>query len=198
MMMPTVQWYMRQKFPDVCQMTTDELNKHLTSVPTNNDIGLKLTDETINFPRNIVVIDSRRQDEFDVSHIPNSKLVHFPTDQETLLNFLTEESRKHETSSAKNSDKKNLEIVCYCSLGYRSSILAQRMATVVKTDIFLSRKDIKLYNLEGSIFKWANENKHMIDLNEKTTKFAHPFSYTFCAFLQKANWKWTPDIKEKI
>ena len=84
--------------------------------------------------------------------------------------------------------------MCYCSLGYRSSILAQRIQSFANEDPDFSDKNIKAWNLEGSIFKWANEGRQMKDLNEKPTIFAHPFSYTFCMFLQKDYWKWTPDV----
>ena len=190
-----VHWYVQHKFPGVNQITTDELDKQLCAQQlTNVANNLPLTERlSITTTKTFVVVDSRRKDEFEVSHIPNAKRVHFQSADESLLNFLTEESVKHESIY---SEKANLNIVCYCSLGYRSSILAKRMTELIKNNSVLSRKDISVWNLEGSIFKWANESKQMTDLNEKTTTFAHPFSYTFCAFLQKQFWKWTPDAKD--
>uniref|UniRef100_K1QEU7 Uncharacterized protein n=1 Tax=Magallana gigas TaxID=29159 RepID=K1QEU7_MAGGI len=48
-------------------------------------------------------------------------------------------------------------------------------------EIDLSRKDaastnLSVYNLEGSLFKWANENRHMVNIRGETTKFAHPYN----------------------
>lgn len=44
--------------------------------------------------------------------------------------------------------KPDSHIVVYCSVSYRSSILARRLQDMGFTNV---------YNLEGSIFKWANE-----------------------------------------
>jgi len=41
-------------------------------------------------------------------------------------------------------------IVVYCSVGYRSSALAEKLARAGMTNVF---------NLEGSIFAWANEGR---------------------------------------
>ena len=42
---------------------------------------------------------------------------------------------------------------------------------------------IKVYNLEGSIFKWANEKRLMIDHRDRKTIYAHPFSTIWSKFL---------------
>ena len=34
-----------------------------------------------------------------------------------------------------------------------------------------------LLNMEGSIFKWAIENRELIDENGKATKYLHPYSW---------------------
>ena len=186
-------WYVRQKFPDVCHMTTDDLDTRLNRTSISNQPDE--TSKTISEPKNpIVIVDCRRRDEFEVSHIPDAKCLHFQTEDRILLDFLLEETQKYLNIDTATDE---INVVCYCSLGYRSSMLAQRIEKLTKSDSALNRKSIKVWNLEGSIFKWANENRHMIDTNKKPTKFAHPFSYTFCMFLQKDYWKWTPDVKEE-
>ena len=189
-----VLWYVRRKFPSVCHMTTNDLESLLNGTSTYEEKDI--ASQKIYDRRNpVVIVDCRRKDEFEVSHIPNSKHLHFQTNAESLLAFLAEESDKHVNI---DSVKEELNVVCYCSLGYRSSMLVERIDKLTKTNPLLSSKNIKVWNLEGSIFKWANENKQMKDLNDKPTKFAHPFSYTFCMFLQRDYWKWTADAKEDI
>ena len=180
--------YIKSKFSDVNHISTDDLEKR--NFGSTCDFEIPSTkDET---EQKHAIIDCRRQDEYEVSHIPGAKHVHFQIKDEELKKVLLEE-----TENISNTDHDELNIVCYCSLGYRSSILARRIQSFAKDDPDLSDRNIKAWNLEGSIFKWANESRRMIDLNEKSTKFAHPFSYTFCMFLQKQYWKWTPDVNNE-
>lgn len=56
---------------------------------------------------------------------------------------------------------KDREVVVYCSIGYRSGLLVQKLRQEGAT---------KVYNLEGSIFLWANQGRA---LEGGTT--VHPF-----------------------
>ena len=50
---------------------------------------------------------------------------------------------------------------------------------------------VKPLNLEGSIFKWANENKPLVDSNNNVTKLVHPVAYKYgLPYLKWTNWKW--------
>ncbi|KAK7476427.1 hypothetical protein BaRGS_00032352 [Batillaria attramentaria] len=40
----------------------------------------------------------------------------------------------------------------------------------------VSDKDVQVYNLEGSIFKWANEGRPMVTSSGQKTRLCHPFS----------------------
>lgn len=42
-----------------------------------------------------------------------------------------------------------------------------------------------MYNLEGSIFKWANENRQMVDHKNRSTVYAHPYNAVFGKLLKK-------------
>ena len=181
--------YIRRKFAGVDHISTDEFCSRAKF--TENDAQKSQDKEHSN---NVyLTIDCRRKDEFEVSHIPNSKNLHFQTDDASLINFLVEEQNKlFDTDSANTK----LNIVCYCSLGYRSSTLAQRIENLKSSHTTLRDKNIKTWNLEGSIFKWANEKRPMTDLNNLPTKFVHPFSYTFCMLLEREYWKWSPDLKQ--
>ena len=39
--------------------------------------------------------------------------------------------------------------------------------------------ELRAYNLEGSIFKWANEGRKMIDCACQETKHCHPYNLVF-------------------
>lgn len=60
--------------------------------------------------------------------------------------------------------------------------------TFVKTNCFSdiqNRDAVHVYNLEGSIFKWANENRPMVDVKDKATIYAHPYNAVFQHLLRK-------------
>ena len=42
-----------------------------------------------------------------------------------------------------------------------------------------------VHNLEGSIFKWANEGRPMVDNEGKPTKYCHPYNTVFGLTLSK-------------
>ena len=105
-----------------------------------------------NHPRDIQLIDTRQAEEFRVSHLPQAK--HIPD---------------LETAKATLNPKKT--IVAYCSVGYRSSRLAEQLQTLGYNQV---------WNLEGSIFQWANEGRLLIH-NQQLTKKVHPYSQ---------NWQW--------
>ena len=68
-------------------------------------------------------------------------------------------------------DKKNIpkekNIVIYCSIGYRSEKIGEKL-------LRLGYKNV--YNLYGSIFEWANEKYPLVGSNGKTTDRVHGYN----------------------
>ncbi len=124
----------RNKYPDVKQLRTDELYSWLTD-PDNKPV---------------IIIDARAKEEFHVSNISGS--MNIPYDKDPLKHF-----------TCINPDS---PIVVYCSVGYRSSILVGKLQDMGFT---------KVYNLEGSIFKWANEGKPIVQ-DKVTVHKVHPYN----------------------
>ncbi len=62
---------------------------------------------------------------------------------------------------------KDTPIVTYCSVGYRSSEFAQRLKAAGFSNV---------QNLEGSIFKWANEDRPLVRDDGKAAEKVHPYS----------------------
>jgi rhodanese-related sulfurtransferase len=133
----------RDKYPDVKQLRTDDLHSWLT--------------DTRSGP--IIIIDARAKEEFRVSHITGARNI--PYDKDPL---------KHLTDI-----KPDNPIVVYCSVGYRSSILARRLQDMGFTNV---------YNLEGSIFKWANEDRPLVQ-NQTTVYKVHPYDAHWGNLLEK-------------
>lgn len=125
----------RRQFSHVKQLNTATLAHWLE----NRDLKLQL-------------IDTRKPEEYAVSHLPQAK--HIP-DLET----------------ARKSLDPDIPIVAYCSVGYRSSRLAEQLQQLGYNQV---------WNLEGSIFQWANEGRILIK-NSQPTQNVHPYNQI---------WKW--------
>jgi len=70
-----------------------------------------------------------------------------------------------------------VKVVCYCSVGYRSSYLAQQLQCELDKPVYLEKKSkVMVYNLEGSIFKWANEGKDLEGNKGFKTVVVHPYN----------------------
>lgn len=82
-----------------------------------------------------LLFDARTREEFDVSHLPGAEFL--PHDAEAL-------------PAVDAGTAARCPVVVYCSVGYRSAMLARRLTEAGYSDV---------RNLEGSIFKWANEGR---------------------------------------
>lgn len=120
----------RRDFPTVQQLSTKTLANWLEEGNTK-----------------LQLIDTRKPEEFSVSHLPQAQHI---SDLQT---------------AQKNLDP-NVITVAYCSVGYRSSRLAEELQSLGYN---------KVWNLEGSIFQWANEGRILIQ-NGQPTQQVHPYS----------------------
>ncbi|XP_041350546.1 uncharacterized protein LOC121369505 [Gigantopelta aegis] len=153
---------MGSKFSSVKHISTSDLEQWLH---TGND--------------DIVVLDCREPREYDVSHMAESIRVDWNrVDVNQLINSLLERE-----GPAKK------KIVCYCSLGFRSGTVAKKIQ-----DFITKKKEesppLEVYSLYGSVFKWANEGRPLVDNSGQKTPFAHPHIFLICGLLNKAVRKW--------
>jgi len=102
------------------------------------DIPLTTVDVLRNMTTPHIILDAREKKEFNVSHIPDAQYLGYKNADYTVLD---------------NVDKNDL-IVVYCSIGYRSEKISQK----------LKKKGFKnVVNLYGSIFEWANKGYPLHD-----------------------------------
>ncbi|MDA8693173.1 rhodanese-like domain-containing protein [Saprospiraceae bacterium] len=98
-----------------------------------------------------VILDAREREEYDVSHIPDALYFGYKKPQYDILDGI---------------DKDEI-IIIYCSIGYRSEKLGEK----------LNKKGYKnVLNLYGSIFEWANEGYPLVDSNNQPTDRIHGFN----------------------
>lgn len=103
----------------------------------------------------LVMFDVRKAEEFEVSHLEGA--VH--VDPEISADAFLELHRDL---------LKDRTAVFYCSVGYRSSILVERIAKA-------NSDSMRLVNLRGGLFQWYNDGLAVYDSAGVTDK-VHPFS----------------------
>ncbi len=103
---------------------------------------------------NYLIFDVREKDEFEVSHIKDAKLLLPSTWKSSFLKKYGEQI-------------KGKEIIFYCSVGVRSTKMANYLGQSLK-----EKGAKEIYNLEEGIFGWANQGAplYKFDEDEKNTK----------------------------
>lgn len=98
-----------------------------------------------------LLVDCRSPEEFQISHIPGA------------MNLVSVD----EISAHLDSSGHGGAIVVYGAVGHRSAKLAEG----------LKRRGIeRVENVAGSIFKWANEERPMVDASGDPIRQVHPFN----------------------
>lgn len=105
-------------------------------------------------------IDSREKVEFDVSHIKGATWVGYDDFDMARMDDIS----------------KNEPIIIYCSVGYRSEKIGEKLIEAGYTNVS---------NLYGGIFEWVNQEKPIVDLSGKPTTKIHGYSKTWGIWLSK-------------
>lgn len=106
-----------------------------------------------------LLLDTRTKPEYLVSHLPGAQLIAPDTQDFTVLNPLVLDR----------------PIVTYCSVGYRSSIIAKRLQEAGYTNVT---------NLEGSIFQWTNEGRPVYRDGQRIQQ-VHPYDQFWGCLLDR-------------
>lgn len=105
-----------------------------------------------------VLLDAREEAEFEVSHIEGA--VRIDPDAPNLARVPRTER----------------EIVVYCSVGYRSAAVAQKLMEAGRR---------RVYNLEGGIFGWAGEGRPLVSRG-RSVRRVHPYDAVWGRLLDPA------------
>jgi rhodanese-related sulfurtransferase len=106
---------------------------------------------------NLIVIDVREIDEYSVSHLQSAVRVSPDIDS-------TEFMRRFKQSARSKT------FVFYCSVGYRSSQLAEQLE-----EKLIAAGASAVANLRGGIFGWHNEERPVFNQQGQTTAI-HPYN----------------------
>ncbi|MEQ8364679.1 MAG: rhodanese-like domain-containing protein [Cyclobacteriaceae bacterium] len=119
-----------------------------------SDVKLKMEEG-----KQIVLLDTRSPEEYNVSHLPGARFVDY---------------KAFQSKDVIQIDK-NAEIVVYCTVGYRSERIGEKLLDMGFTNV---------KNLYGGIFQWANEERLLWDIRNQPTDSVHTYSRSWSSWLQ--------------
>jgi rhodanese-related sulfurtransferase len=108
----------------------------------------------------ILILDARERSEYDVSHLPNAVFIGYNNFEKRVLDSIA----------------KDRPIVVYCSIGYRSEKIGEKLQKQGFT---------KVYNLYGSIFEWVNQGNPVVDKNNQPTKKVHTYNKAWSRWIEE-------------
>ncbi len=113
-------------------------------------------------PASVLLLDARSLEEYEVGHLKGA--VH-ADGLDTAL-------------AARSAPGAASTVVVYCSVGYRSAALAERLISAGASNVF---------NLEGSLFRWANEGRPVHRGAERVLE-VHPYDDDWASLLDRRYW----------
>jgi len=123
------------------------------SVPTISVPELKKMPDAI-------LLDTRAKAEYDVSHLPNARWVGYDDFDLSRVQGIP----------------KNANVVLYCSVGYRSEKVGEKL---------LAAGYQRVSNLYGSLFEWVNQGNPVVDRTGQPTRRVHAYSRAWGIWLNR-------------
>ena len=142
----------------ILDAAVQEISAEFSTVPqiSTGELAAWLADTTREAP---LLLDVREPEEYAVSHLPGAIRV----------------SPKATPDQLQDAIDLSRPLVLYCSIGYRSSALAEQLTAAGAAQAM---------NLEGSLFKWANEGRPL-RRDGQATKQAHPYNKKYSRMLRE-------------
>jgi len=128
----------------------------------NNTVPLVLPQEVkekLN-KEDVVILDTRSAKEYSVSHLPNAQFVGFD----------------HFDISQVNEIPKDKEVIVYCSVGYRSEKIGEKLKEAGFENV---------RNMYGGIFQWKNEELDVVNQEGEVTDSVHVYNKRWGKWLEE-------------
>jgi len=116
-------------------------------------------------PDGLVFLDTREAEEYAVSHIPGARLVPYNGFKVESLEAIP----------------KDAPIVVYCSVGYRSERIGEKLLEAGYTNV---------HNLYGGIFNWYFEGGELVNMNNDSTDRIHTYNKKWSKWCLKGEKVW--------
>jgi len=108
----------------------------------------------------IVILDTRSYEEFKVSHLPNALFLDY------------DKFKPNEVDGINRKTK----IIVYCSVGYRSERIGEKLINMGFTDV---------HNLYGGIFDWVNNKNTVVNQAGMMTDSVHTYNKDWSRWLTR-------------
>lgn len=108
----------------------------------------------------VLFLDTRSQEEFEVSHIPNARYAGY---------------KKFNLSKVADLPK-NQHLVLYCSIGKRSDVISKQLIHAGFTNV---------HNIYGGIFEWINKGYEVVNMKNEATDKVYGYNRFWGFWLQK-------------
>ncbi|MCS6991004.1 MAG: rhodanese-like domain-containing protein [Chitinophagales bacterium] len=108
----------------------------------------------------VVFLDAREKEEYEISHIAGALHVGYKSFQPHVVQQLS----------------RARPIVVYCSVGYRSERIAEKLIQSGFTQV---------YNLHGGIFEWVNQQLPIVNAAGEKTQRVHAYDRVWGIWLQR-------------
>jgi len=146
--------------PHVDDSAFDQKLERLLSftVPLITVDQLQQTKETV------YLFDTRKKEEYDISHINGAKYLGYRDFDASRLGDLP----------------KDAPIVVYCSVGYRSEKIGEKLMQLGYTNVS---------NLYGSLFEWVNLDYPVVNNQGQTTEKVHAYNKNWSRWIRSGKIK---------
>ena len=108
--------------------------------------------------KSIILLDSREIQEYETSHIDGARFVGYENFNKSEVKDISKES----------------EVIVYCSVGYRSEKIGEKLKKMGYENV---------YNLRGGIFDWKNSGFNVVDNNGQFTEKIHTYNKEWSRWL---------------
>ncbi len=131
------------------------------------DVPLISVEHLAQKKKGYILLDARELEEYQTSHIPGAQYIGYHKFDADILSKVP----------------KDQEVILYCSIGYRSEKIGQKLQKMGFTNV---------YNLYGSIFEWVNQGQQVVDQNEEPTQIVHGYNKNWSKWIDasKAQKTW--------
>jgi rhodanese-related sulfurtransferase len=110
--------------------------------------------------KGVVILDTRSAKEYSISHLPNARFIDYD---------------RFDISQVKDIPK-DKEIVVYCSVGYRSEKVGEKLSEA-------GFKNVS--NMYGGIFQWKNEDFQVVNQKGEITDSLHTYNKRWSKWLEE-------------
>ncbi|MBK5277803.1 MAG: rhodanese-like domain-containing protein [Bacteroidia bacterium] len=137
-----------------------EFDKKLKSLYKNTVETIRPVEvEKLMKDKNIVLLDTRTIEEFNVSHLKGAQLLDYDS-------YSTDDLKRI---------AKNATIIVYCSVGVRSELVGEKFIELGYNNVL---------NIYGGIFEWKNKGYNVVNKSNQPTDSVHTYNKSWSKWLE--------------